>query len=500
MDWAQGYVADIPYTPGHYAETAPHHIALAGLQRRLRMPDPAAPLAVCDLGCGQGFGTALLAAGLPRSRFWGIDFHPGQIANARRLADEAGLGNATFLELSFAEANALPDGALPEFDVIALHGIYAWVSEENRAEIRRFLRRRLRPGGVVYLSYNSLPGAADMVAVQHVAREFARRNPGRSDERVVEAMQLAAGLGPPPSRYFAAYPDSARKLEEMAGLPAAYLAHEYLNAHWRPFFVTEVAEAMGEARLGYAASATLADNVDAAFLADPHRPLAGRFPDPAWAELVKDMVSNKRFRRDLYLRGVNPLRPAERLAALEGFRFALTVPAEAASFRFESAGATMHGEDALYGALVAALAEGPRPFAALAPVVAAHGAEPVVEALCLLAGSGQLLPLGPAEEAARESARGFNDALARRARLGEFGGSLAVPGGGGLRAGPLELMVRAARLEGLGEAEIPRRVAAMIRSHGVDGPGEAEALAALEEPVRAVLARREPLWRRLGIG
>ena len=47
---------------------------------------------------------------------------------------------------------------LPMFDYVTLHGVYSWVGTTVRADIVRFLRRYLKPGGAVYLSYNAMPG------------------------------------------------------------------------------------------------------------------------------------------------------------------------------------------------------------------------------------------------------------------------------------------------------------------------------------------------------
>ena len=79
------------------------------------------------------------AAACP-GEFWGTDFNPSQAAHARALAEASGSG-AILLDDSFAELAARPD--LPEFDMIALHGIWTWVSEENRRVIIDIIRRKV---------------------------------------------------------------------------------------------------------------------------------------------------------------------------------------------------------------------------------------------------------------------------------------------------------------------------------------------------------------------
>ena len=45
-------------------------------------------------------------------------------------------------------------------DFVGLHGVWSWISNANRAAVVEFLRRKLKPGGVLYISYNASPGWA----------------------------------------------------------------------------------------------------------------------------------------------------------------------------------------------------------------------------------------------------------------------------------------------------------------------------------------------------
>ena len=95
-------------------------------------------------------------------------FIPAHAAFARSLATAAG-SDAKLFDQSFAEFCARSD--LPQFDFIGLHGIYSWVSEENQTVIVDFVRRRLKVGGVLYISYNTQPGyAATAAAAASVTR------------------------------------------------------------------------------------------------------------------------------------------------------------------------------------------------------------------------------------------------------------------------------------------------------------------------------------------
>jgi len=53
---------------------------------------------VADIGCGYGHSTVLMAEAFPRSRFHGFDVHAESIAEARRNAQEAGVGDRAVFE------------------------------------------------------------------------------------------------------------------------------------------------------------------------------------------------------------------------------------------------------------------------------------------------------------------------------------------------------------------------------------------------------------------
>ena len=85
MDWTKGYVADIGYTAGFFRQTTPGHLAFAALTIGRSPGRALKPQRVLELGFGQGFGLALLAAANPDITFEGCDFNPDHVAHARRL-------------------------------------------------------------------------------------------------------------------------------------------------------------------------------------------------------------------------------------------------------------------------------------------------------------------------------------------------------------------------------------------------------------------------------
>ena len=165
-DWNEGYVSDISYTAGFYQAQSPENLNYCCLLNNYEPLDLKKGFNYCDLGCGHGFTVNMLSAIHPEGNFYGIDFNPEHIRNARNLALRAGLNNAHFWEQSFQEIVDRQNAKLPNMDVVILHGIYSWVNRKNQEAIIEFLKGYLNPGGIVYISYNSQPGRTIDIPMQ----------------------------------------------------------------------------------------------------------------------------------------------------------------------------------------------------------------------------------------------------------------------------------------------------------------------------------------------
>lgn len=64
--------------------------------------------------------------------------------------------------------------------IIVLHGVWSWVPEPVRGEILELIRRRLRPGGLVMVSYNAMPGWAHLSPIRRMMRAHAAEVSGSS--------------------------------------------------------------------------------------------------------------------------------------------------------------------------------------------------------------------------------------------------------------------------------------------------------------------------------
>ena len=323
--WGSGYVTDIPYSEGFYISQAPQHLALTAIINGIEPPDLSRGFSYCELGCGRGLTSLILAATNPDSRFHAVDFNPAHIAHAQSLSRAAEIGNITWHESDFGALGG--DGELPQFDIVTMHGVWSWIAPELQNSIVHFLREYLKPGGLLYVSYNAMPAWSQTAPVQRIVKELAATMPGPSDRAVSAAIEMLKRLYDAkliPERF----EEGVRRLTETAQRgKLTYLAHEYLNEHWKPLYHSDVARAFEPAKLTYAGSASLLRNFEDFLLTPGQISLLAELPDPGIREVLKDFCVEHPLHEDVYIRGERRMTAKRRDELLKDQTLCLIRPA-----------------------------------------------------------------------------------------------------------------------------------------------------------------------------
>ena len=506
--WSDGYFTDVQYTRKFYPQTAPSLLAFACLRQGIRPPDLGPGSTYLELGCGQGYSLNLLAAANPAMQFHGIDFHPGQIANAQRTARAVGLNNVTFDDLSFAQMLDLPEGRIPRCDVVVLHGILTWISPENRAHIVRILERHVKPGGLVMASYNTLPGWGPLMPLRQFVKGYFERTSGPAEKRTLEAFRAAKDFADRDVRALGTPQIKAMIEVALKGDPA-YLIHEYMNGHFHPLYHADLARELEAARLTFAASVGIADDMISLAAPPAMQATIEAETDPLWRETLLDYSNNRIFRSDVFVRGPNLLSPRERDALLAPLRFNLMKPPSQITFEFKAPIGKIAGDPATYGSVVEALAEGPRTYGDLAQLPRLAKAPPahLLKVMGLLISAGVTHPPAGAETD-NESAKAFNRAILQDLTFENAPPHLAAPAiGAGVAVGFTDLL----SLSDAGDG--PTDYGALARrSWDLMAPGnkrfvkdgkavedQPSHLAEATARIKTFEAEKLPLMRRLGV-
>jgi SAM-dependent methyltransferase len=426
MPTPAGYVTDIPYICRFHRELAPAWLDCVAIVCGVAPPDRANGFAWCDLGCGPGLSAIVLAATHPRGRFVGVDLMPEHTGWGRRLASDAGIGNLEFHNSGFAAADLGP----ARFDYIVAHGVYAWIDAASRDALCRLIDRHLAPGGLVYLSYNAMPGWAADGPLQRLLLALGATMPGDSIARFSAAAQLVRRIADAGAPSLAASPIAVQLGELEERLPSAYLAHEYLAPHWQPLFVTEVRAAMAAIGLSPVGSATFADNFDSFVLRRAEREALAQVGDTEARELVRDFLIHQRFRRDVFSRDAAMLDDDERQQQLLAMRYALVCPADSVEFATRTPAGRLDFDSPVARAIVAALAAGPRCLSQIA--TADTSAQDLIASMIALCCGGAVRPV----ESGDVSVAALDRAILNRLGGNEEIGAFALPCGTAVRVEP----------------------------------------------------------------
>lgn len=308
---AQRY-AEIPYAAIPHAQTHPDRLATVATFFGMH-PPPVATCRVLEIGCSEGANLVPMALGLPHAQFVGVDLSPPAIAAARALTAALGLANVALLE---GDIDVLAP-SLGTFDYIVAHGVYSWVPPPVRDAILALARDGLSPQGVMFVSYNVLPGARVRQAAWEVLHHA---TDGIADPR--ERMDAARRL----ARIVA---DGAPSLQEgdealrtefrgLAQRADSALFHDDLAMPNDPVYFHEFASHAARFGLAYLAEADV-HTMSAAGLSADARAFVGPF-DALAREQYLDFVRLRRFRQSLVRRHdatIDAAPPATRLASMQ---------------------------------------------------------------------------------------------------------------------------------------------------------------------------------------
>lgn len=430
--WNEGYFTDEGYTYSYSREINPVFLRYCLLLRGFATLESNDGVH-CELGFGQGVSINIHATANPGS-FVGTDFHPGMAAHAIELATAANNG-ARLYDDSFEQLLARND--LPQFDSISLHGIWTWVSRDNQKLIVEFARRHLKPGGMLYVSYNCFPGWSPSAPLRNLFSlhdRFANAS-ARSDERIDAALQFSEALLAANPKYAAAAPSLGARLQSIKGQDRHYVAHEYFNRDWNCMYFADMVDALAPAKLDYATTAVPLDSVAPLNLSAEGMDFLETIEHPIMREQARDYFVNQHFRRDLYVRGATRLSAAERRARMLLSRFALLQPWEtvAGSVTGPAGEATLQAE--IYGPVLDALAAQNYAAKSMRQLLSetALAYDDLEQALAVLIGMGAVAPCQ--SEAAESQVSGrcaaLNLQLCKRSLYGANIQTLASPVTGG---------------------------------------------------------------------
>jgi len=515
MDCSDGYVSGIDYTYGYYRHLSPLYQAHILWHLRLETPRSPNPTYL-ELGCGQGVSFCVHAAAQP-GEYWGVDFNPAHVMHARELDTAAGSNSIIEAESFAVFADRAESGEVPMFDYISLHGIWSWISAENRGHLLRIIRACLKPGGVVCISYNTAPGYGPFAPTSRLMYLFGEHSMSTdipAHERIVSSMEFISGLVEASAQHYQSNALAKRIFEEQKGKNPVYLAHEFFTREWHTPMFFEVNQDLKDIGLVFCSTASMLDQVDALHVSEQGQRFLAKIPDVAFRETVRDFFINRRFRTDLYVRGKRGIPEHPWLQMLKRRKFVLALSPEDVPMKITGNHQEVLLSERVYRPLIEEFARRDRP-ATIDSVYerireSQVGFNDIMQAVFVLSGQGHLLPTQPeevVEEAAKRTSR-LNRFLCEKAEYSDDITILACPVSG--TAIPLRKILKLfllAREDGIkGNEGMARHVWDILDRQGKKITKDGKVLQTPEENIEDLVSQHKtfeekvlPILKRLGV-
>jgi cyclopropane fatty-acyl-phospholipid synthase-like methyltransferase len=288
---------EFPYQSFAFSQTHPDRLATIGLLFGVA-PTPVDRCKVLEIGCASAGNLIPMAASLPNSQFVGIDLSPVQVKQG--VADVTALGLANIRLLCM---NVMDFGEdFGAFDYIVAHGVYSWVPNDVQEKILAVCARQLSPGGIAYISYNTLPGWRMRGAVREAMRYHTRQFPD-AKTRVTQARAmldfLAESVQSDNSAYAVMLRSEAERVRKQADY---YILHDHLEEVNEPLYFYQFTERATRHGLRYLAEADFTTMLPKDFAPQVAQTLSRIAPDVLKREQFMDFLRNRAFRQTLLVR------------------------------------------------------------------------------------------------------------------------------------------------------------------------------------------------------
>ncbi|MFC6640148.1 methyltransferase domain-containing protein [Sulfitobacter sp. JBTF-M27] len=423
--WSSGYNTEIPYTYGYYRELSPNWLDYVATVQSIRAPSDNARY--LELGCGFGFGLALMAALSPEHEFLGVDINPVHIAHGRKLVADAGLTNIRFEEADFIDLARDWPADWGTFNYVSAHGLFTWLSEPVRNAMIQTMKHSAAPGALVYLSYNTLPGCNTTLPLQHLLRLWQKFDRTQSYKAISDGISRMGALISANSKMTEALPEIRELLEHIAKQNRSYLAHEYLHDSWHPVWFDQLINEVSAAKLSYVSSARVGDFHREITLSQQQKEILEQYDDQIIREVMTDVLVNENFRQDVFARGKAPLWPGEQKATLLNTAFVQISRPEGNELEFKLAGSSVLGKAEVYQPLLEAFETGSKKVREL---ISVPGTKPrtlgdTIRAMNIMLHAGVIVLHRPSANAA--PAKTLNRVIAESVAQGSPYNYLAAP-------------------------------------------------------------------------
>ncbi|MGB0695879.1 MAG: methyltransferase regulatory domain-containing protein [Rhodospirillaceae bacterium] len=251
------------------------------------------------IGCGDGFDALLAAAAHPEGQFLGLDEDDASLTKGRGLAQAAFLSNIRFEQVSY---RTLDPAALPPLDFVVVNDLISRVDPETRAAVLGRAAQALKPGGIMLVDYQALPGWAAQAPLRDILFSVAADAPdamakARAGRDWLKRMREGN------AKYFRDHPRIAETVDRLLTQDTTAVRKAFFDGAIQPFHFAQIQAELHSMGLQFAGRAELFLNIADFAIPDSGRAELRGAKSRAEFEALRDFFRNEAHRRDLFVKG-----------------------------------------------------------------------------------------------------------------------------------------------------------------------------------------------------
>lgn len=304
---------DIPYPSYPFPYTRPEHLRTIG--QLFGMTPPAIETArVLDIGCAEGGNMVNFAETYPKSYSLGVDLSKVQIDNGNTIIKALGFTNIELKAMSITDL----DESVGKFDYIICHGVFSWVPDFVKDKILEITKKLLSPNGILFISYNTLPGWNMQKSIRDMMLFHANTFTGARDKFQQAKLFLdfvnesLEGTTTPYAKFL------QEETKFLSVQNESYLIHEYLGEENAPFYFSKFMDMAAAYNLNYLGDSNLSTMYLGNLPAKASEKLQA-VNDIVRTEQYMDFINNRKFRTTILCHKDVPLNRNIELNKLKDF-------------------------------------------------------------------------------------------------------------------------------------------------------------------------------------
>ena len=318
-------ISDLNYGFHFFEELAPVNLNYVAVLNGLS-PRPLEDFTYCELGCGNGVSTNLLAAAYPQGKFWGIDINPERISNAQRLSKHGKINNVTFLCNNFVDVDL---NQLPNFDYIVLHNLFSYLGPSEHKQLLHFFEKKSKVSSLLYVSYHALPGWTNQGPIREILRSCAKVLGGTPMDQLKTGLGYMKLLHDKNIGFFDNNESAKTYFEHFIQSDLDFIMRESLDEHADAFYFKDVSHAFKKIHLRFLGSLPVFLNHKTFSIPKTFIDFFKNTNNREFLEAQKDIITNTAFRKDIFVNDAIPLiDEIKREANLENIYFTGMKPRE----------------------------------------------------------------------------------------------------------------------------------------------------------------------------